>query len=421
MSTKAYYDSEIAAGQSQAAVLADLNSQKANEDAALLASLGGSFTAANVGELDAVKATTLPATPVAGAFATLRGSVTLGRDTVSSTTAEQAALSFEWGTDANLLGSARTSATPATATGSTSTRVTTAASAALSGLTNGLTYYYRLVAVTDAGLETEAVLEGTISSFTTTGTTAQPLSFEAGADMVVGAAARPYPFAPTASGNPVVLASANAAICTVAEALRDAGGTWHLRPDGECRRQRHLLACFGDRRLRRVRSNGSCPRPRADAGHPADHRRRARPPRDADRPTGRDADNSTGRDAGPDADYSTGRDTGADTGRDADRPTGRDAGQTPANPPTGTPGEDAGHPAGPDAGGRPASADAGRASRSCAASARTFDAPVCPAVTARPTAPVPAAAAVVRDTPRAGLVPVPAVLPRDGGPMRRRR
>jgi outer membrane protein OmpA-like peptidoglycan-associated protein len=27
-------------------------------------------------------------------------------------------------------------------------------------------------------------------------------------------------------------------------------------------------------------------------------------------------------------------------------------------------------------------------------------------------------AAVIRDTPRAGLVPVPAVLPRDGGPMR---
>jgi hypothetical protein len=45
MSTKEYYDSEIAAGVPQADVLADLNSQKANEDAALLAALGGTFTA----------------------------------------------------------------------------------------------------------------------------------------------------------------------------------------------------------------------------------------------------------------------------------------------------------------------------------------------------------------------------------------
>jgi hypothetical protein len=40
MSTKAYYDSEIAAGVPQAAVLADLNTQRANEDAALLGSAG---------------------------------------------------------------------------------------------------------------------------------------------------------------------------------------------------------------------------------------------------------------------------------------------------------------------------------------------------------------------------------------------
>jgi hypothetical protein len=70
--------------------------------------------------------------------------------------------------------------------------------------------------VTDLGLETEAALEGTIHSFTTTGVTAQPLSFEAGTDLVVGAAARSYTFAGTASGNPVVLASSDAAMCTVA-------------------------------------------------------------------------------------------------------------------------------------------------------------------------------------------------------------
>jgi len=214
MSTKAYYDSEIAAGVPQAAVLTDLNSQAANEDAALLAALGGEFTVDNVGLFDAVRATTLSATHVASSSATLSGSVTLGRDTVSSTTAEQAALSFTWGTDPNLLGASSASATPATATGSTSGQQTTLAGAALTDLLSGQIYYYRLVAVTDGGLETEAVLEGAIHTFTTTGTTPQSLAFEAGTVMEVGEPGRDYAFAGTASGNPVVLTSSNAETCT---------------------------------------------------------------------------------------------------------------------------------------------------------------------------------------------------------------
>jgi len=120
MTAKQYYDSEIAAGIAQAAVLADLNDQAANEDASLRAALGGSFTAANVGQLDVVGARTTGAAPVAQTTATIRGSVTLGRDGVSTSTAEQAAVSFQYGTDSNLAGATRVTASPATATGSTS-------------------------------------------------------------------------------------------------------------------------------------------------------------------------------------------------------------------------------------------------------------------------------------------------------------
>jgi hypothetical protein len=48
--------------------------------------------------------------------------VTLGQDSLSSSTAEQAVLSFQWGTDANLQGASTASATPSAATGSTARR-----------------------------------------------------------------------------------------------------------------------------------------------------------------------------------------------------------------------------------------------------------------------------------------------------------
>jgi hypothetical protein len=268
--------------------------------------------------------------------------VRLGRDTASSTTAEQAALSFQYSTDPNLLAPSVVSATPGTATGSTTTRVTTAASAALSGLTSGLTYYYRLVAVTDAGLETEAVLEGTISSFTTTGTTAQPLSFEAGADMVVGAAARPYPFAPTASGNPVVLASSDAAICTVAQ-----HSVTPVAP-GTCT----LTASVGGNATYSPASvTDAFVVSAATAPSPTPSRRRPLPPTTR-RP---DADHSDA-DAGPDADNSTER----DASHPPDHPTDRRAGH-PADP--GTRSHPAGRDsrgglAGPGTRGHPAGADA---------------------------------------------------------------
>src|SRR3954462_7698973 len=48
MTPTAFYNAEIAAGQTQANVLADLNSQNANEDVALLASLGGRSKGAKI-------------------------------------------------------------------------------------------------------------------------------------------------------------------------------------------------------------------------------------------------------------------------------------------------------------------------------------------------------------------------------------
>src|SRR4051812_27829737 len=50
LSAKQFYDVEIAAGVPEADVIADLNDQKANEDVALLAALGGSFTSGNIAQ-----------------------------------------------------------------------------------------------------------------------------------------------------------------------------------------------------------------------------------------------------------------------------------------------------------------------------------------------------------------------------------
>ena len=48
MTASQFYQAELAAGQTPADIIADLNEQEADEDAALLASIGGSFTAATL-------------------------------------------------------------------------------------------------------------------------------------------------------------------------------------------------------------------------------------------------------------------------------------------------------------------------------------------------------------------------------------
>jgi hypothetical protein len=168
MSALEFYDSELAAGVPAADIIADLNDQLANEDAALLAALGGSFTLANVSNwATAISVVTDAATFVTSASATLNGTLTVG--TTSTVT------SFEWGTDPTLTTNSTVNATPSPITG------TTSVAAPLSGLAPGTTYFYRVVGVTNVGTDSEGVLNGNVLSFattvdpsTTTSTTVEP-------------------------------------------------------------------------------------------------------------------------------------------------------------------------------------------------------------------------------------------------------
>ena len=202
MSALRFYEVQKDAGVPDAEIVADLDEQEANEDAALRASLGGSFTLANLSRLGEVTATTSPATAVAGRTATVSGSVAVAGAT--------AAVAFVWGTDSALTsGTTTTAASPATVTG------TKPVSLALTGLTPATPYYYRVVANTSAGTDAEGVLEGEIRSFTTVGTTQQTIDFPVPPPLVVGT---PVVLpAPTAAPTlPVAVASSTPAVCTVA-------------------------------------------------------------------------------------------------------------------------------------------------------------------------------------------------------------
>ena len=205
---KQFYDIEIAAGVPEPDVLADLNSQGANEDVALLAALGGTFTAANVAQWDtALKVTTVAATSVGATTATLRGSLTVGpTSTVTG---------FDYGTSATLATSTSVAAVPATVAGSGQ-----ASSAALTGLASNQTYYFRATGVTNAGASTEMLLQGDILSFTTTGVAVQTITFDQPAAMALGGATRTLTVATAApSGLPVTFTSDSPGICTVAGAV----------------------------------------------------------------------------------------------------------------------------------------------------------------------------------------------------------
>ena len=149
-----FYDAEIAAGQVEADILADLNDQAANEDAALLASLGGSFTAGNLSTwTTAVTVTTGAATQLTTTTATLSGSLTVG----STSTVPN----FRYGTSSTLATYTTAAATPSPVTN------TTTVTGALTGLLPGTTYYYMVTGTTNAGADTEGILTGSIQSFTT--------------------------------------------------------------------------------------------------------------------------------------------------------------------------------------------------------------------------------------------------------------
>ncbi len=79
MSPIAFYNAEIDAGQAPSDVIADLNAQDANEDVALLAALGGSFTTGNLYTWTTVVAvTTNAATLLTATTAELSGILTVG-------------------------------------------------------------------------------------------------------------------------------------------------------------------------------------------------------------------------------------------------------------------------------------------------------------------------------------------------------
>src|SRR4051812_5107328 len=104
LSAKQFYDVEIAAGVPQADVLDDLNTQGANEDAALLAALGGTFTAGNLSQWEtAVEVTTVAATAVTSTTSTLHGTLTVG--TTSTITG------FDYDTSSTLSNATHDSAT----------------------------------------------------------------------------------------------------------------------------------------------------------------------------------------------------------------------------------------------------------------------------------------------------------------------
>ncbi|MEY2553391.1 MAG: large repetitive protein, partial [Ilumatobacteraceae bacterium] len=154
MTPTEFYNSEIAAGQTSTDAIADLNDQAANEDAALLAALGGTFSAANISTWNtAVTVTTIAATQVTSTTATMNGSLTVG--TTSTVPG------FQYGTSSTLATSTSTSATPSPVTN------TTSVNSALTGLAPATTYYFMVTGTTNAGTDTEGILIGTILSFTT--------------------------------------------------------------------------------------------------------------------------------------------------------------------------------------------------------------------------------------------------------------
>lgn len=208
MTAKAFYDSEIAAGETAQSVIDDLNEQAANEDAALLASIGGSFSTSNVTSWDtAVSVTSSPAASVGSTTATLNGTITVG--SIST------AVGFDYGTSPTLA-----TFTSVSAGANVSSVSSQAISKALTGLTSATTYYFRATGTTNAGSDTEGILYGSILSFTTTGSAAQSITFDQPVDMALGGGTQTLTSATAdTSGLPVTFTSSSTGTCTVSGAV----------------------------------------------------------------------------------------------------------------------------------------------------------------------------------------------------------
>ena len=202
MTPKQFYDAEVAAGRTAAEAVADLNDQSASEDVAVIAALGGSFSTSNISTADTVvTATTNAASSVAGTTATLNGSLTVG----STSTRSQ----FQYSTDSALA----TGVTTTTISGSGVTGSNQAVSQAITGLTSGTTYYFRVLGVTNYGLDTEGILYGSILSFTT-GPQSQTITFSTVPTKTYGGSTFSLS-ASASSGLTVSFASQTTGACTV--------------------------------------------------------------------------------------------------------------------------------------------------------------------------------------------------------------
>ncbi len=171
MTPKQFFDAEIAAYPNDTAtIIADLNDQEANEDKALKAALGGSgFTSSNLSTWStALGVTTDNPTNVDSTTATLNGTVK-----GSTSTSGSIRWQFEYNTSPTL-----DSPTVLTSLSGSGVTTTAAQNTNISGLTKNTTYYYRIVGVTDFGLDTEGYLYGEIKQFTTPNVSARPQTIQ---------------------------------------------------------------------------------------------------------------------------------------------------------------------------------------------------------------------------------------------------
>lgn len=170
MTAKQFFDAEIAAYPNDTAtIISDLNDQDANEDKALKAALGGSFTSGTLSTWStALGVTTNDPTNVDSTTATLNSTIK-----GSTTTSGEIQWQFEYGISSTL-------ASPTTLTTLSTTGETTTISKStnISGLTRNTTYYYRIIGVTDYNLDTEGYLYGEIKSFTTPNVSARPQTIQ---------------------------------------------------------------------------------------------------------------------------------------------------------------------------------------------------------------------------------------------------
>ena len=166
MTAKQYYDYQVAAGVPAADVITELNDMQANEDKALLASLGGTFSAGNLSTwATAIAVTTNNATSITDGTGS-NGSAALN-GSVKFTNAQAIKWYFELSTSSTFsalinTGETRTYASPNSMTADGTTQAVAATS--VTGLSQG-TYYFRLVGVSDYNTDVEGILYGDTKSF----------------------------------------------------------------------------------------------------------------------------------------------------------------------------------------------------------------------------------------------------------------